>query len=87
MVALQFFFADEVNCCVVISKVVGHLLDLFLNSCSVCAFLKDYEALSCVLVSCGELRVLAASNCLKCALYRDCVLLGILDTLNSSDGI
>ena len=87
VVCLQLFFRNEVNRCIVICEIVRHCLDFFLNFCRICALFKHYEALSCMLLSCCKLWILAVTNCLKCGFYRNRILLGILDTCDTTDGI
>ena len=46
MVSYELFFGDEVYCRIVISEIVGHLLDGLLDKSKICAFFSYYEALS-----------------------------------------
>ena len=72
---------------VVVREIVRHGLDLFFYLCRIRAFLKDDEALSCVFLSCGKLRVLPISHSLKRRVHRDGVLLRILHARHSADGV
>ena len=72
---------------IIICEVVRHRLDLFLYFCSVCTFLKDNKALSCVLLSCGQYRIFSVSYCLERSLYRNCVLFSVFYAFDPADGI
>ena len=73
--------------CIILVKVVRHGLDLFLDACKISTFLSNYEALSCMFLACGKLRIFSVSYCLKCSFYRNGVLLCILDSGNPADGV
>ena len=79
MVALQLFLGDKVYGGLVLVEVVGHGLDLVLDASQICAFLRNNEALTGVLVAGGQLGILASANNLNRRLYRAGVLTCILD--------
>ena len=87
VVTFQFFLRNKVYSGVILIKVIRHGLDLILDSRKISTFLCYYKALSCVFLSCGKLRILAASYSFQCGLYRNCVLLAILNTINTADCI
>ena len=87
VVSCELFLGDEVYCGVVVSEVVGHFLDSLLDESLVSAFLSNYEALSGVLLSCGEFRVGAGSYCIESSGNGDGVLLAVLYARDSSDGV
>ena len=87
VVSCELFLRDEVYCRVVISEVVGHLLDRLLDESLVCAFLGNNETLSCVLLSCCECGVGTGSYGIESLGYGDSVLLAVLNAGDSSDSI
>ena len=87
MISLQFFLSDEMYSSIIICKIVGHGLDLLFDLCLVCALFRYHKALSGMLLSGGQNRILTVSDSFQCGLYGNGILLGILDTGDTTDGI
>ena len=87
VVTVKFFLGNKVYRCVILIKVVRHGLDLFLDACKISTFLSNYEALSCMFLTCGKLWIFSVSYCLKCCLYRDCVLFCVFYAFDTADCI
>jgi hypothetical protein len=59
VVLVQLFLRDEVYSGVIVGEVVGHCLDVVLDLSLVSAIFSNYEALSCMLLSCGQIGIYA----------------------------
>ena len=87
MVTLHFFSADEMHRGIIFIKIVGHGLDLFLDSGKIRALLSHHKALSGVFFPGGQLGILSCAHFSKRIFHRNGVLSGIRNALDSSDGI
>ena len=74
-------------CCIIIGEIVRHGLDLFFDLCKICALFGNNKALSRMLLSGGQHRILTVSDSFQCGLYGNGILLGILDTGDTTNGI
>ena len=87
VVTFQFLFRNEMYGCVIVWEVVWHSLDIVLDLCKICAFFCNYEALSCMFLSCCKIWVLSISYCFQCGFYRDCILFCIFNTFDTANCI
>ena len=87
VITLQFFFRNEMYCCIIFIKIIRHCLNLIFNACKISTFLSYYEAFSCMLLSCSQFRIFSVSDCFQCSFYRNCVLFSIFYSINSTDCI
>ena len=87
MVTLHLLSADEVHRGIILIKIVGHGLDLFLDSGKIRALLGHHKALSGVFFSGGQLRILSRAHFSKRIFHRNGVLSGIRNAFDSSDSI
>ena len=61
VLSVEFFLSDEVYGCVILIEVILHCLDIVLDLSEVSAFLRNYPALSQVLLTGSKLRLASAS--------------------------
>ena len=87
VILLQFFFADKMNRCVIICKIVWHSLNGLFYFCCISTFFQNHKTLSGMFLSGSKLRIFSISYCLQCSLYRYSVLLAIFYTLYTTDRI
>ena len=87
VVSFHLLSRYEMNCSIVVTKIIWHIYYLTLNSRLICTFLHYYKAFSCMFLSGSKSRLLALSYPVYSLFYRYGVLPCILYSLYSSYGI
>ena len=87
VIAQQFLFADEVDSCIIVCKVIGHFFYFFFDSCCISSFFQHDEAFTRVLLAGRQLRCFSVPDCFKSTFYRNGILTGVFDTADTADRI
>ena len=87
VITFQFFFRNKMYGCIIVGKVIWHGLDLLFDTCQICAFFSNNKTFSCMFLSCCQFRIFSVSYRFQSSLYRNCILLAVFYSVNSSNCI
>ena len=87
MILIEFIFVNEMHRGVIVGEVVRHRLDFVFDLSLVRTFLRNHENFTRVLLAGGKFRIRTAADSFESSIHRDRVLLCVLHTFNTANGI